>query len=261
MLNKKLEEFSTLIDSDHPEQIYQRFLEENSRFVPQEFIQNHGVHFELILRKLSLAKDYTCDFFYMSKSSATWNCIFVEIEKPQSKYFRNGTNEFHSDFNQALSQITKWRAWFAADSNLQSFTKNTVGPLQGHMADNPSFIKYVLVHGRREEFQRNPIRKRMIAANESDDFQILSFDSLLDGAKNRKQDLYVGVRKNEHFEIHSSSYAGDSIFAWMEPEMLRITEALAADIIAKKSEWMSHDIKGKFGSMTLDRVLPKIPRI
>lgn len=261
MPKKKLEEFSNLIDLNLNEDIYQKFLEENPSFVPQEFIQNHGIHFNLILRKLSLAKDYTCDFFYMSKSSATWHCVFVEIEKPHSKYFRADSNDLHLDFIQALSQIAKWRAWLNSDHNRQSFIKHTIGPLQGHMAHNPSYIKYILVHGRRKELEGSPMRTGIISSYEREDFQIISYDSLIEGVKNRNQDLYLGVRKNEYFEIHSSTFAGETIFAWMRPEMLRITENLAADILAKKSEWMSHAIDGKFGDMMLDRVLPLIPRI
>ncbi len=81
------ESFINLIDKQCNEQVYQKFIEDNTALVPREFIQNHGVLYDLVFRKLSLANDYTTDFFYMSKSSADWNCVLIEIEKPQSRYF------------------------------------------------------------------------------------------------------------------------------------------------------------------------------
>jgi hypothetical protein len=48
------------------EQVYQKYLEQNTRFIPREFVQNHGIHFDLILRKLAFGADYVSDFFYMS---------------------------------------------------------------------------------------------------------------------------------------------------------------------------------------------------
>jgi Zn-dependent M32 family carboxypeptidase len=76
--------FRKLLEENLSEQSYQQFIESNTELVPREFTQNHGVHLDLVIRKLSLAKDYCADFFYMAKSSADWNLILVELEKPLS---------------------------------------------------------------------------------------------------------------------------------------------------------------------------------
>jgi len=47
-------EFLTLLDEDLPEQDYQAYIEQNTRLVPREFVQNHGIHFNLVLRKTGL---------------------------------------------------------------------------------------------------------------------------------------------------------------------------------------------------------------
>lgn len=46
----------------------------------------------------------------MSKSSDDWNIVFVEIEKPGSRFFRDNSNALHPDFQAGLQQINRWRA-------------------------------------------------------------------------------------------------------------------------------------------------------
>lgn len=254
---KKLrEDFLKLLDEEHGEQVYQEFLEKNSALIPREFIQNHGLHFDLVMRKMSLAKDYTPDFFYMSKSSADWNLVLVEIEKPQSKYFKNAKNDLHGDFLAGLDQIARWRAWFDNSSNKEAFINGTIDPIRvpSSMRRNPCHIKYVLVHGRRSEFEGNDLKKGLIRARETDDFKIMSYDSLAESL-HTKDNLYVGVRKNETFEIRSPHFAGENIFSWVEPSYLKITAALRAEILAQKNSWTTHSLKSGFA---LDHILPTI---
>lgn len=39
----KVNDFFHLLDKNLNEQEYQNFLEQNTEFIPQEFVQNHGV--------------------------------------------------------------------------------------------------------------------------------------------------------------------------------------------------------------------------
>lgn len=254
---KKLkEDFLQLLEEEHEEQTYQRFLENNSALIPREFIQNHGLHFDLVVRKMSLAKDYTPDFFYMAKSSVSWNLVLVEIEKPQSKYFKNAKGELHRDFIQALDQIARWRTWFDNPSNREAFINHIIDPIRVpvSMRRNPCHIKYVLVHGRRSESEDNDIRKGLIRAREANDFKIISYDSLIE-ALHTKDHLYVAVRKNQNFEIHSQKFAGEDLFCWVEPSYLKITAKLKSEILANRASWITHDVKGGY---SLDHNLPKI---
>lgn len=247
-------EFNTLIDKELSEQVYQEFLEKNTALIPREFIQNHGLHFDIVIRKLSLAKDYTPDFFYMSKSSADWHLVLVEIEKPQSRYFKNGKNELHSDFLAGLDQIARWRAWFDNPSNKIGFIDGTINPIRVPMRRNPCQIKYVLVHGRRSEFEGNEIRKGLIRAREADDFHIISYDSLLE-ALHTKGHLYLVVRKNEYFDIISPHFISETLFGFVDPSYLRITQELRENILRNRSSWYAHRTTDK---SVLDDVLPKI---
>lgn len=248
--------FIALLDQNLSEQVYQDFLEKNRVLVPREFVQNHGVHFNVVIRKLSLAKDYTTDFFYMAKSSADWNLILVEIEKPSSKYFKNAGGSLHPDFQAGLDQITRWRAWFDNPSNRSGFIDGTIESIRvpATMRRNPCHVKYVLVHGRRSEFEGSDLRRGIIHAHERDDFKILSYDSLMEDIA-WKNDLYLGVRKNNRFEITSTNFVDEQIFSWVEPTSLRINKDLRDDIVRNKNKWICVSTKG---GMMLDHVLPKL---
>jgi hypothetical protein len=83
-----VEEFRKLLDAEHEEQVYQSFMEQHTKLIPREFIQNHGIHFDIVLRKLAFGSDYKSDFFYLSKSSDDWNCVIIEIENPNHGFSR-----------------------------------------------------------------------------------------------------------------------------------------------------------------------------
>ncbi len=223
---KEKSDFLDLINKKEKEQIYQKFLEDHTKFIPREFVQNHGVGQGLVLRKLSFGADYKTDFFFFSKSSDDWNAVFIEIEKPSSKFFRQSSNEFHSDFNHALQQINQWKAWFLSDQNKGTFL-SSVSAIQvpEHMARNPTFNKYVLVYGRRGEYKGNEDRRRLIRATETDDFKIITFDSLAENVEYRYP-LAIGVRRNQYIDIVTDDITDPALYSWVEPTRLRVSKAL-----------------------------------
>lgn len=252
------EGFIALLDKQGSEQEYQDFIEQNTALVPREFVQNHGVHLDVVIRKLALAADYTTDFFYLSKSSADWNCVLIEIEKPQSKYFKDGSNKFHQDFQAALEQINSWRAWFSNRSNFDGFINGTLSLLRGPedwMWHNPCYIKYVLVHGRRTEFAGNEIRRRLISGQERDDFHILSYDSLIESLHS-KGELYIARRKNEHIEVLSDRFISEGLLSSIDPSYLKITDELRQSALEHRESWHEYSLLGR--CLALDDALPKI---
>jgi hypothetical protein len=220
------EEFLKLLDEQHVEQIYQSSMEQNTKLIPREFVQNHGVHFGLILRKLAFGADYKSDFFFVSKSSDNWRLVFTEIEKPQSRFFRDNSNDYHPDFQKALQQIGRWRAWLSQEANLAALL-TALGPLRLPltMRRNPSIPKFVLVHGRRNEYHASDLRRSIVRAEERDDFHILSFDSLVEGLE-YKHECYVGARRNETVEIFGDRVLSSELFGWIEPSEFKVSAAL-----------------------------------
>jgi len=235
----KRDEYLQLLENYDGEQDLQKFLEENTEFIPREFVQNHGIHNRLVFRKLKIAENYTTDFLYLSKSSGDWNCVLIELEKPNSKFFRDGTNDLHQDFISGLNQIDKWRAWFANGDNKQYFTNQALSFIRQPLFKNPCNIKYVLVTGRRKEFENNELRTSIIQAKERDDFKILSFDSLLESV-DLNYALYLCVKKNEYFEIHSKDVLSDNVFVWTAPEHIRMTKKLKSDLVTTMEEYIQN---------------------
>jgi Domain of unknown function (DUF4263) len=253
-----LAEFSKLLGEDLPEQAYQLFMEANTRLIPREFVQNHGIHFSLVLRKLAFGADYKSDFAYLSKSSDDWNCVLVEIERPGAKFFRKGANDFHPDFLKGLQQINKWRAWFNNSANKTSFAENTVGLIRVPLEENPIYPRFVLVHGRRSEYYTNQQRRSLVAAQEKDDFKILTFDSLMEDTES-KLDLYLGVRKNEYIDLKSDVFLSESMFAWMSPDQIRIGDELRANALKLRDQW--HHVRSfKEKDKVMDFALARVRR-
>lgn len=237
-------EYLDLLDSTEKEQEYQKFLESNTRFIPREFVQNHGIHCRIAMRKLRFGGDYTSDFFYFSKSSDDWNAVLIEIEKPQSRYFKSNSNDLHSDFLSAVNQIKTWKAWLSKEPNKAAFLE-ALSPLRVPvgMADNPTFFKFVLVHGRRSEYSSNSIRRSLIQSYEEKEFKILSFDSLAEGL-DEKSDLNIGIRHNEFIDILGDEIYSDGMFSFVEPTQFCVSRDVWAKL-KEGSRWHNrYDEKG-----------------
>ena len=83
MKNEEIKkEYFSLLEQNEKEEIYQSFLEKNTILIPTKpFELNHGVHFSLVFKKFKIGTSYISDFFYMTKSTAEWNFVFIELEK------------------------------------------------------------------------------------------------------------------------------------------------------------------------------------
>ncbi len=231
--------FLSLLDTYTSEQDLQDFLEKNTEFIPREFVQNHGIHNRLVFRKLRLAENYTTDFFYLAKSSDDWNCVLIELEKPKSRFFKDGSNDLHPDFLSGLDQIDRWRAWFSNNDNKDYFTKQALSFIRQPLFKNPCFIKYVLVTGRRGEYQDSDLRKSLVQAKERDDFKIITFDSLYE-AFEQHSPLYLCVKKNEYFEIHTDSLISVNVFDWTAAEHIRVKQSLKDELIKTTEDFISN---------------------
>lgn len=235
----KREAFLNLLETYSSEQDLQDYLEKNTEFVPREFVQNHGIHNRLLFRKLKLAENYTTDFFYLSKSSDDWHCVLIELEKPKSKFFRDGSNDLHPEFLSGLDQIDRWRAWFSNNDNKEYFTKQALSFIRQQLFRNPCYIKYVLVTGRREEYQDSDLRKSLVHAKERDDFKIITFDSLYEAFEQHSQ-LYLCVKKNEYFEIHTENLLSDNVFDWTAAEHIRVKQKLKDELIRTTADFITN---------------------
>ena len=218
------QEYLALLARGSKEQVYQRFIEEHTELVPRDFVLNHGIWGQVVLRKLALGSKYKCDFAFVTKSSVQWRCVFIEIERPDNTYFRGSTSDFHSDFDHAIHQIDRWRAWFRPDPHGRA--SELLQPLLTFpQVPDPVEIRFVLVYGRRAEFESVKVRRSLIESQQREDLRIMSFDSLSEDLASKDR-LYTAAMRNEYIELLSDDFICDTPFSAIQPENLRASRSL-----------------------------------
>lgn len=118
------------------------------------------------------------DFMWIATDSAYLMPICVEIERPDKKWFNANGNVQHSDLTTARSQVAAWRGWFADPHNAASFTR--IYQVPRDMAERVLRPYFIIIHGRRSEFDGNPRTQRLratLTAPLSDEI-LMTFDAL-----------------------------------------------------------------------------------
>ncbi|MBQ9246454.1 DUF4263 domain-containing protein [bacterium] len=226
------QEYIKLLEKNENESIYQKFLEEHPILIPTKpFELNHFVHFSLIFKKLQLGTSHISDFCFLSKSSAEWNIVFIELEKPDSKFFNNdGT--ITRDLNVGISQIQDWNAYFSIEENKLAFKQNKV--IKELMSFNPNFFhnpcnfKYILVIGRRETLYNSKFKDKFRSIFPRNSY-IMTYDSLYE-ALDKKNDNYICHIENDELYIDSTKYVNDVMFHWLSCNNIRIKEQLYLEL-------------------------------
>jgi len=247
-MNKIIKEYFSLLEQELIEQKYQSFIESNTQFIPRHFVQNHGIHFNLLLRKYKISNDMITDFVFLSKSSIDWNYVLIEIEKPQSKFFKSGSLDIHNDFLKGITQIKFWQAWFKQSENKAHFEQQ-LEFLKKPTRSTQVSIKYILVTGRRHEYEKSNEKINIISSYEDPDFKIMSFDSLAENI-NEKNELYLGVRKQRSVEIKSKKFLGENILLWCDESDFHLNNEIKKVFIK--------EIDNKIHSLKKDSILWKL---
>lgn len=259
-MDNLIEEYSNLLDKTLEEQEYQNFLEKNTQFVPRHFVQNHGVHMSLVLRKLKISNDMITDFVILSKSSIGWNYILIEIEKPSSRFFKQGSAKVHSDFMDGIKQIKSWQAWFSKPDNKAHFEAQ-LRFIKKPISNTPIEIKYILVTGRRSEYENSEDKIHTIRSYESNDFKIMSFDSLSENVRNNEE-LYLGVRKQGSIEIKSNKLLDTEFLYWCDESDFLLHEDLKELFLkhleSKKATYENGSGLGRLGIQQIEKVIDRV---
>jgi len=166
------------------ENAVQRFLEQHSELIPTPFLLNHSLHLLAVVSKLRLTKDLITDFVYLTKSSGSWWCCLVEIERPRKPIFTKDLKRvtFHSEFNKALGQLESWKCFI--DGGGEKQVRDWLAPLLKVMASNRVHFKYVLVYGRRAEMEGNQERTDRWDQLSNAERRVMTYDSLISAARN-----------------------------------------------------------------------------
>lgn len=180
-MKKIYSDFTTLYeDNSKTEQDFQVFLEKNTFLIPRKFLEHHGIYLETLYTKVPMGNDYISDFMIITKNSANWTCIHIEIEDPRKKIFtKEGLPT--AEYNSARTQVKTWEAWFKNPTNQINFKQFISKVLLSNMRDNPISHKFILIYGRQKEIKND----RLIALwekekNSDNDFYVMTWDSLFE---------------------------------------------------------------------------------
>ncbi|PJZ78788.1 Shedu anti-phage system protein SduA domain-containing protein [Leptospira neocaledonica] len=174
-INESLKkEFSSLLnDVNTTENTIQKFLEVNNRIFFTPYLFHHGLLYQSVISKLPVANALISDFAYLTKNSAEWRLVLVELESHRKPLFTQNISPT-ADLTAAISQINSWKESIRKNQN---YIKDRVSRLTDcQMVDLD--IKYVLIIGRNlTEFTE--AQKDRIKTLSNNDLTILTYDSLL----------------------------------------------------------------------------------
>jgi hypothetical protein len=181
--NTATQEFKNLLDSKAEERVLQEFLEQNPCFIPgaygtQSKSGHAPMHWCLFTQpRLPGLASKVPDFMWISKNSDYINPVLIEIESPKKLYF-NKNDSLSADFNQAMTQILDWRAWFDDPANVQIFQR------EYRIDDRFQFNKrkvsplFVLIYGRTQETENSQTRANRKSQLSREDITVMSYDRL-----------------------------------------------------------------------------------
>lgn len=181
--NKVQAEWKALLDSDagQGEKPIQRFLETHPSLVPgaqsMSGPSGHSAYPAALIRQPKLPSfDYKIpDFMWIAVDSAKIYAVMIEIEAPKKKWF-NKDETPNAKFSQAKDQLTKWRVWFREPRNEEAFLDYY--NLPSWRRDRRFVPQFVLIYGRRAEFEGKPNLTKKRANEERESEYFMTFDRL-----------------------------------------------------------------------------------
>ncbi|MCW3128314.1 MAG: hypothetical protein JWO03_3972 [Bacteroidetes bacterium] len=175
-----------LLNHGANEKAFQRFFERNPCYLPGsrgEFDpigqSGHGPHLKALITQPELngLVRRNPDFLWFAWDSVVLSPILIEIEAPDKNYFTK-TNKPTSDFTQARHQLSEWRAILSMPENKLKFLSqfNLPASLRNLVFDP----YYVLIYGRRSEYENDPWRtqQRYTMVSRADHEILMSYDRL-----------------------------------------------------------------------------------
>lgn len=177
-------EYMELIEQPLHENVYQAFFEKNPAFMPgsREIIGAANSHWPIMNALISqpiLSNDLKVrkpDFMWIAKNSLCLCPVLIEIEKPSKAEFRSNSDIGRQVFNQAMDQIIHWKAILESEKGRADFYERySIPEKYRRLKFKP---QYLLVFGRRSEYECDEWLTSMRAGHESADIRIMSFDRL-----------------------------------------------------------------------------------
>ena len=147
---------------------------------------NFGHHEAHVFREFPLGTSYRADYLIAGKNSDGWHFVYVELEAPNGSItLTNG--ELGATFRKGQIQTTDWQTWL--DSNFHSlhefFSKHTKQdeqlPIEFRNFDRTR-ISYVVIAGRRKDFQENTYRIQRQTIQNAQTY-LIHYDNVIDAVR------------------------------------------------------------------------------
>ena len=260
-----IKEFYSLIDNDAcNEMSVKPFLEHYTSMIPTPFELNHGINFNFILPQFSINTSFKCDFLYLTKSTTTWWCVFVEIESPNAQIFQKEAKNVrrHSNFSQAIDQVDSWKRYLI---DHKSELLERIVPLMTHLTHNPVQFKFVTVIGRRKQFEGDIEKVKAYSNFEVDDQndkRVMTYDALISAAQNGRWRDYNLLSPSGHkFQFKKLVPKPSNIWDVFSPDTLQVSneqKILLRENGVAIDSWSKGEKLGNFGVATeaeLDKIM------
>ena len=257
-------------ENANDENALQKYLELNPRYIPQQFMLNHGLHLFSIVSKFIINDGMITDFMYITKSSVAWNIVFIELERADIKIFKKDKRQISltANFERGYNQILNWKSY--ADNNSETLKKKLSTLLvPDYMSKNPVHYKYILVVGRNSEYKMDYKLTSVLDQRNSDCIRVMSYDSLVTGqidfnGENRQPELadyytILSPWRTDGYKIkylpHNLSKGVDLLYD-LSPTQLFITDEQKKELkkhnyqIDKWSYGEKLSVNGKYTSLS-----------
>jgi hypothetical protein len=169
--------FEQVVTTAKDERPIQCFLEINPLILVQHL---HGGHGRWVAPRIRFGAEYIPDFVIGESSSMGFRWTIVELESPRSSLFTKSGNPAKA-LNQAIRQISDWRAWLKDNRDYAARSENESGL---GLQDIDLNVQGLILIGRRDSISAkcNKLRRQL---SESLNIQIHTYDYLLDAARHR----------------------------------------------------------------------------
>ena len=228
-----------LLDSDPSEKEVQAFLEKHPCLIPgaSKMSGLKSGHYSfpnavISQPRLQGIEVRQPDFMCLSTNSLEFEPVLIEIERPGKRWF-NSSGDPSADFTQAHNQLAQWKAWFGHEANRLVFYDSFGIP--AYLRQRKLKIAYVLIYGRRSEYEGNESLNRVRAELAREGEYLMSYNRLNPISDGRN--LFTVKKTNCGYKAiaYPPTYVLGPNFAKLYSMITDKNEAL--DV----SEWMSQE--------------------
>lgn len=202
-----LKEYKSLLQNcPEDEKVFQTFFEKYPCMVPGTFgMLGESGHWPFAATLISQPEIVGLttkipDFIWIASDSMTIYPVLIEIEAPIKKWFTS-SGKPSEKFNQALNQLTEWKVWFSRPEHRRLFFDYYA--VSSYFYESRNVIPlYVLIYGRRNEFENKPYLNEKRKLLEREHEFIMTYDRLKPNYKSR--DLFCcKVKNRQYFAINA----------------------------------------------------------